>query len=91
MNTAAVIDTYGIKLTNINEYARHVMARVATPKGYGPGLVPRTAIMRVGRLLTTREELSPGRARCRACQQAAVDRKFCAGHIGHLVGRQHHR
>ena len=31
MNTAAVIDTYGIKLTNINEYARNVMAHAATP------------------------------------------------------------
>ena len=31
MNTAAVIDTYGIKSTNVSEYARNVMAQAATP------------------------------------------------------------
>ncbi len=28
---APVVDTYGIKLTNVNEYARNVMAQAATP------------------------------------------------------------
>lgn len=31
MNTAAVIDTFGIRLTSVNEYARNVTAQVAMP------------------------------------------------------------
>jgi uncharacterized protein YbjT (DUF2867 family) len=31
MNMAAVVNTYGIKLTNVNEYARSVMGKAATP------------------------------------------------------------
>jgi uncharacterized protein YbjT (DUF2867 family) len=31
MNMAPVVDTYGIKLTNVNEYARSVMGKAATP------------------------------------------------------------
>ena len=31
INMAPVVDTYGIKLTNVNEYARKVMAQAATP------------------------------------------------------------
>jgi hypothetical protein len=31
INMARIVDTYGIKLTNVNEYARNVMAQAATP------------------------------------------------------------
>ena len=31
MNVAPVVETYGIKLTNVNEYARSVMGKAAAP------------------------------------------------------------
>ena len=36
MNMASVVDTYGIKLTNVNEYVRSVMGKAATPQGAHP-------------------------------------------------------
>jgi len=31
INMARIVDTYGIKLTTVNEYVRNVMAQAATP------------------------------------------------------------